>query len=433
MIDYKQLEKAAHENISKKIIALDEAIVALSKDSSAINKKFNEVGFLKKIDESISISEEKLQAADAFYSEFTQLFSEKFALEDKYISIYPQGSASTKTVIRSATGDDFDIDAVAEFKTQPEIDPLVFFDKIGDALKELSSKRPNIKVDAKKRCWRVNLLNSGFYMDLIPSVTVKPLNMLIESKLYKYSVSSDTVIYIVDTQKKQWQSSNPKGFTQWLLDANEYSAQLVKYTKFAVLEAMDSAIEKIPHQKIQSNDYLLLAIRLLKRHRDMYYRNKNLDSEYKPISIIICTLVGQTVKAMYENNRTYESFFNFFYDLVMKLPLMIQIIDDKYLIPNPTAIDENFADRWSDVKDDGDKRRENFFSWGHTLVEDMEIVIQKKNSIDAFDKMKDMFGVKSLEYKPETGEFLDHSKVKIGITSSKPKTPSSKVPSDGLA
>lgn len=424
-VDYRELENRANELKNKQSVTGMEALTTNFSESASLLDLHEH---LLKVDAFIAIDKKKVEQAEDFYHEIAQKLSDHLSFNGSDIDIHTQGSAKTRTLIKAPTRDLFDIDAICQIKsTQVKSQyPLEFFDQIGNTLKSAG-----FEVEGKKRCWRIKKVNSGYYIDLTPAI---PATLGIGIQQFNYlEPYRDSAIFVVDCRLKSWKSSNPKGFSKWIEKQNEFSKSLIQM--FAVCNGSESfsegrvtaSIEDVPEQSISHDEILLLAIRLFKRHRDIKVRDNLIDKDSKPISVIISTLLGQCVEAIVENKRTFRSLPLLLQDIAFKLPHLVAY-DEKGqpVIPNPTAPDENFADRWPE---ENGKRKNTFVRWTRLLLEDINQLIQTNSK----EKLDELFGTTQLSLIDSPLTSKDSIPVGLGLVDRKPITSSSIVPRDGLA
>jgi len=120
------------------------------------------------VNQHITVKQDEIDAAAKAYTDAAQHLVRKLQWPDEMITVHPQGSASTQTLIRSPDSSKFDIDAVCQVDISrvDAMDPVGFFTKVGAALEELSA-------EAKKRCWNIPMTGEPYYLEFTPSV---PLN-----------------------------------------------------------------------------------------------------------------------------------------------------------------------------------------------------------------------------------------------------------------
>ena len=253
---------------------------------------------LQEVNRHITVRPEEISEAANAYKEVARHLVSKLHWPDHAISILPQGSASTKTLIRSPNGGQkFDIDAVCQVDISriAARDPMGFFQSVGTALEALEA-------EAKKRCWKIPFPNEPFYLDFTPSV---PLSTIPQSTLDvmapKYSAAMayrNTALAVVDTPSQRWKTSNPAGMTQWV--DNTSKQQLIRQIALEGVAFAKAAadVAPVPDQEVEITDTLRVAIRLFKRHRDMCARRGLIASDIQPISIIIVTLLTRCYEGL---------------------------------------------------------------------------------------------------------------------------------------
>lgn len=296
-------------------------------------------------------------------------------LEGNYSSgtsprVYLQGSFRLGTVVRPFHGDrdaDFDIDQVCEI-TRPNVTilPSNLKNDVGDRLK--ANRNYSRMLDEEgRRCWTVIYASEddrpGFHIDVLPSVTSTP--------------GTGTQIRITDKDKHRrtydWSASNPNGYYLWFKSKNEFTDELVRRQREQIFEANPGIFDRsddVPKRLIRSS--LQRAIQLMKRHRDVYFSNK----EYRPISIILTTIAAhlysgkgasETIKEFveYATRRQEELLRNG----SLAVDGILDYFDGEWRIFNPVHQGrefrdrENFADKWNEDR----SYPAAFFRWVRTL------------------------------------------------------------------
>jgi hypothetical protein len=312
------------------------------------------------IADSLDIPESKYEEAVSRYKTIGEwLDADDSKLHIYHPIIYPQGSFMLGTMVKPINdGDEYDIDLVCHLEIDKnKITKSDLKDTVGDRLKENETYKKMIK--ERKRCWTLNYANE-FHMDILPAIPdCEKLN---------------GCILITDKKLMQWQKSNPKGYAQWF--ANRMRV-IFQQQKVALAESIRANIEDIPDYKVRTP--LQRSIQILKRHRDISFNG----NDSKPISIIITTLAAQ----VYQNEA----------DLFKALMNIIKGMTDtknlnnklgKYYIPNPTNIEENFAEKWNDDKN----LPKAFFAWLKQLKSDMESLIEQRDSLEIKESLSQIFG-----------------------------------------
>ncbi|WP_081626802.1 nucleotidyltransferase domain-containing protein [Herbaspirillum frisingense] len=346
---------------------------------------------LSVVNDHITVKQELIDDASAAYEEIAQLLTSKLGWPPEAIRIFPQGSASTKTLIRTLGNQKFDIDAVCEVdisKVEAR-DPMAFFDEIGMALDGLD-------IEPRRRCWTVKMIDQRFYLEFTPSVplTTVPLTER-QHRGLKQSEQEfvSTALAVVDRPSENWKTSNPAGIRDWVNRAAYKSIVLSP-----VVEAYNSvraSIDPIEKQSVEIEETLRVAIRLFKRHRDMCVSRGHLEFETQPISIILVTLLTLCYEGLAEliQEGVRPPFVHVVDALIAIADLLPEMIpqnpDWGYYLPNPTVVDENFAERWN--TDDGE-RAEAFQIWCGLLQADLAAIAALTDPKKIMQKTLEVFG-----------------------------------------
>ncbi|MDE1711992.1 hypothetical protein PWG14_04330 (plasmid) [Chromobacterium amazonense] len=346
------------------------------------------VAELHRVNEHISVDEELVSEAVSDYEEIGKQLVQELKWEPDDISVLPQGSSSTRTLIRSPSAEKFDIDAVCKvILNRHEVwDPIAFFDQFKPAL-------ANRKAIAKNRCWRIEDLNSRYYVEFTPSVPMKliPANLLSLDRQLTPTRYSDSALAVVDRATQKWKPSNPEGMTQWVDDQSKRNLVLMLFREAAGIEAMDS-VKPVPDQSVPLSDTLRVAIRLFKRHRDMMVDRGELLAETKPISILIVTLLTQCYEGLADKGKTYHNHIELLSDLVDLMPYMVEIRAGMWWVENPTVAGENFAERWNT---DSGERKCAFDQWCMQLQADLLEILQAEDKAALAERVRRAFGTTS--------------------------------------
>ncbi len=383
---------AALESISslRKGMATDSAEADLLLAYSPWARALNEANL------HITVRPEEVATAESSYKEVAQLLVAKLCWPNDAISILPQGSSSTKTLIRSPFGGEkFDIDAVCQVDIS-RVDarnPMEFFQSVGDALKELDA-------EAKKRCWNIPFPNKPFYLEFTPSVPLGNVPQpAMESMAPKYRTAQEyraTALAVVDTPTERWKTSNPAGMTQWVEDTAQ--RDLIRQVAIATesLHKAAANVAPVPDQSVEITDTLRVAIRLFKRHRDMCVRRGIISADAKPISIIIVTLLTSCYEGLADLGRTYDHPVELLSELASLMPHLVLKLEGQYRVDNPTVEGENFAEKWSQ---DGGERHRAFVAWCRSLSADLETILASTEPQDISTRVREAFGIPA----PTTG------------------------------
>ncbi len=394
MSKYAILVEAAdrnRRNLKKALEAVASATrpVSLSDYSRAFAPWAKELDLLN---QHITIDQEKIETAVDAYHDVASHLVKALNWPDDAIIVMPQGSASTQTLIRSPDASKFDIDAVCQVDISRVTanNPVGFFETVGQALN-------GFPLEKKKRCWRILFNNQPFYLEFTPSVPLANVPaQMVESMSLLFQPTQAyqaTALAVVDNPTKRWKTSNPAGFTQWVKD--QASRVLLKSISLDERMAMAKAqIAPVPDQEVSLSETLRLAIRLLKRHRDMCVRRGYIDSEFQPISVIIVTLLTSCYEGLADSGRFYAHPIQLLVDLAELMPGLVETNNGQFWVGNPTVQGENFAERWND---DSGSRAKAFFTWNGLLVSDLQAILACTTEDEIRKRVRDVFG-----YQPES-------------------------------
>jgi hypothetical protein len=264
--------------------------------------------------EELQITPDHHSTATQYYNEVGKwLVSKSGILHQANPVIYPQGSFSTGTVIRPIKYNEFDVDLVCELQINwREYEPVSILNAVEKRLREKTEYASILK--RKDRCLRLNHENE-FHMDIIPACPV--------------SNGSDSV-KIPDRKLQAWKESNPRGFTKW------FEQQCAQIRKSARVLNSDT-IERLPgYEKFKTRSPLKLAVQLLKRNRDIAFKDK---PEFAPASILLATISAK----MYEGESSVVEFVHI---LISRLQNVAQKED--LIVTNPTNSEEKLNRAWDE-------------------------------------------------------------------------------------
>jgi len=348
---------------------------------------------LKEVNDHITLDENHIEKAKKAYEKVGRYLVKALQCNMGDIKIVPQGSAATQTLIRFPGRKDFDIDAVCKVNIDhiEANNPVEFFEKIGEALK----KRYKDNVTPKNRCWNINFVGQGFYLEFTPSAPLETVSMEQRTSMglditFEPNYQK-TALGVVDNKERAWKPSNPEGFARWVSDAAQLP--LVQRTVLEVASMAAASVDPVPDQDVAIQDTLRTAIRLFKRHRDMCVRRNYILSEHQPISVILVTLITGVYRGLDQLGYTYEHSVALLADLVELLPHMIECRnDDEWWVANPTVEGENFAEKWNT---DGGKRKKAFETWCKILTADLQRLLEASTPEEVRKIAQDVFGTGS--------------------------------------
>lgn len=266
--------------------------------------------------------------------------------------VRPQGSFRYGTVNIPLNKDDtYDLDNVCVLTllskgdlTQKELKRLY-----GEEIKAYAKAHNMLApVEEHNRCWRLVYADDvNFHLDTLPCV---PEDFAFVQSLIARGVPmhlANCAIAITDRKhpnyeivSRLWHSSNPRGFARF------FESQAARGRQQSILEnRAQASIEEVPAYEWKTP--LQLAIQIMKRHRDVMFRNA---TDLAPISMIITNLAT----VAYEGET---DIYSVLVDIVEKMPSLVQPTRPR--VPNPADPAEDYADKWSK-----DARLEtNFWKW----------------------------------------------------------------------
>lgn len=316
------------------------------------------------------------------------LESEKSPLVQFRPVIYPQGSLRIATTVKPKIEEIYDLDLVCEFQAMDCAwiqKPTRLIEDVFDWLG--SNKLYENKIQKKNRCVRV-IYKPDFHLDILPACPDKSL--------------FDGCIRVPDRKEQGWKASNPKGFAKWFEGRTKVQIQAT--------ERMD-----LMPKQVDSDDLppLKRAIQLMKRHRNIYFADK--DDKFLPVSIVITTLAAQC----YRGENTVASALT---GILEKILFNFPTDGPIPIVLNPSNPLENLSERWNEnpelfkhftlwlidlnrmwVKvrqEEGEQREETLKSlFGESVV--MEVV--RDRATEAVQKINSLRDDGSLSVKSTTG------------------------------
>lgn len=296
---------------------------------------------LTKIVKEISITATMLDKATKSYEAVGTWLGDGIEYD---VRITPQGSMNLGTTNKPISDkDDYDIDLVCLLENGRKLEAKIIKDIVGNRLKENETYRKKITEKGEgKRCWKMQY--DEFHMDILPCV---PKSNYIEPYLTDIRLTHKISAYCYEDRY-----SNPYGYRKWF---ESRMADVLKEEKRAFAAENKLEIENVPTYRVKTP--LQMAIQLLKRHRDICFKNND---DNAPISIIITTLAA---KAYNGERNVYEALCT----ILNHMHEYIEIKDGVYWVKNPVMEEENFADKWELHP----KRKDNFYKWLFKAKEDL--------------------------------------------------------------
>lgn len=193
-------------------------------------------------------------------------------------NIYVQGSFRLGTAILPVTdNEEYDVDLVCELSLdKTQISQADLKQRLGRELRDYTRSHGMAAPTEKDRCWTMQYADGAqFHLDTLPAIPnsisrllAKPLGgfpsgILITDRRHPYYYDRNA----------EWPPSNPKGYATWF--------------KSRLSLQRGISIEDMPTHHMSRR--LSQVIQILKRHRDIMFRNRR---TVKPISIIVTTLAA---------------------------------------------------------------------------------------------------------------------------------------------
>ena len=314
----------------------------------------NEV--LERIATELSITDDMITKAEDSYKAVGKWLGDGIEYN---LTMIPQGSMGLGTTIKPISDeDDYDIDIVVLLSNGQTLTAYQIKNLIGDRLKENKFYAEKLKQEGEgKRCWKMQY--NEFHMDLLPSVP---------KSLYDYPTITDIrLTHKDDNGVYVDRYSNPEGYRIWF-EKRMLNILEIRKRDYSIRNQVE--LKEVPTYRVKTP--LQMAIQLLKRHRDIMFKD---NSEIAPISIIITTLAAHAYNGE-------ENLFVALNSIVNKMEKYIVIREGQYFIYNPVMADENFADKWAS----NDELRKAFFRWLSRIKNDLLF-----NNIDGIDEYANVF------------------------------------------
>jgi len=371
---------------------------------------------LKRILESIDISDSAYEAAERRYRDLGDFLCNGADCAPHDPHVFPQGSFRLGTVVRPITGrDEFDLDLTCKLTsgvTRDSWSQHALKQRVGDDIKTYrKARRIQTPVDEKPRCWTLQYQDDpAFHIDIVPCI---PFNAgsqpALRQRLIEFGVDeklatsiAELSVSITDNRRPDfqhvsgdWLLSNPQGFALWFESRMRQAKDLLEERRIAFSAASINDLPtwfwKTPLQR---------AIQLLKRHRDIMFAN---NPEMKPISIIITTLSGWA----YQGEENIASAVSGILDRMESY-----IRPEQPRVPNPTNPAEDFADKWGTPEGQNLNLQGNFSLWVQQAKQDfaqlgaVELESIRNTASEQFqvnlsaDALRKIPGVKEETYTP---------------------------------
>lgn len=300
--------------------------------------------------------------------------------------VFPQGSFNLGTAIRPLSEDEeYDVDLVVELTqldkatvTQAKLSEMLGVEVRSYADINNFSSPP----EQKARCWRLPYADADlpFHMDAVQAV---PEDDEVKAELTARGVLfgwAARAIAVTDRDHprytaicRDWTTSNPSGYATWFkLQMEPAIRRQIKKrggVALASIESIQPYEEKTPLQR---------SIQLLKRHRNMHFRD---DPGQAPISMLLTTLCAHA----YEQEEDLAEALT---GILSRMKAYIQPAAPR--VPNPANPLEDFADRW----EDDPTLEDDFYGWLDQAQRDFEQLGRSLGRNGVIELGKDAFGTR---------------------------------------
>lgn len=359
---------------------------------------------LQTILEKVDLTKTQRDRAIEIYTNVCKSIEEKSGLE---ISFYAQGSFATKTAIRPyKNGRDraYDVDVICEVNvTKESISPKILKSYFREALENSRYSENFVEWD---KCFTIKFKEQDgvdFSIDIIPSVpedyeTLQKLTSITENP---HLVKSSVAIPNSLNESDSWLTNNPKGYVIW------FENEIQQFHNRSLLEKRDTSfsasIEELPEDEFNNN--LLNIVKILKRTRDVFYYRRN--SENKPSSIIITTIIGKLAKNLRPTSNEL--------DLLMQVIKQLQQVKSypnnslskrmehtgyaisdiitrdmgQWILNNPANGNDNILSSWNE----NEAKAKDFFIWIDDLQDTFLTLVENSNEEKSLTEIYSAFAI----------------------------------------
>lgn len=297
--------------------------------------------------------------------------------------IRPQGSFRFGTVVRPIFADDeYDLDNVCVLKAlaKQDVTQKQLKEAYGEEIKAYAEAHSmTVPVEECHRCWRLHYADEvKFHLDSLPCV---PEDAVVIGRIIGVGVAEDLAkraVAITDRRHPHyeevtaaWLSSNPRGFAAWF----ERRAALGR-TRALREGGIRATVEDVPPYEWKTP--LQRSIQILKRHRDVMFRQKR---ELAPISMIITNLAAQAYEGEGDLGEALAN-------IVARMPAFVRT--ERPRVPNPADPGEDYADKWA-----RDARLEkSFWEWYYAVQSDLARLGRLIGTVEMSGETETLFDVR---------------------------------------
>lgn len=296
--------------------------------------------------------------------------------------VFAQGSIRLRTAIKPAPG------AEAELATV-DADAVIWLENADDAQSEhvlkaiekrfTDGSRVEAPIQQLRRGIRIVYADEapGFHIDVTPARNVTANTQ-----------SEGHGALQVPDRDQGWKASSPIAYSDWLHRVGSLSLRVITMEALNFREGViaKASQEDMPAygEYIDAN-VLRAAIKLLKRHRDLWaLRNPEL-RDYRPISAVLTTLAGRAYERMAEGApvRMERRPLDALLELIDLMPTFINGGPGSWCVLNPVDGGENFAEKWN-RPETGRRYREAFAQWHREAQASFRLGLEEMSSLESF-------------------------------------------------
>lgn len=336
------------------------------------------------IGRSISLPESLYKRLEGHYDSIAELLLDPTDPELSDLLIFPQGSVLTRTLVRPLPGCDADVDAIAFRKKGTRLTPREWLDSL---LAELDARvRTQGTVKRKRRCVTVSYADSVLpaHVDVTPALP----------SLGNIKEDGTGPLEVPDYPSNALSPTNPKDFADWVMQASLVALPLSR-TTIRLMEARAKAeVESMPtHADMIALDPLRLAIKVAKRHRDIYARACRCD-DLQPISVVITTLITKAFLAFAAESQLSGrelTMIQALREIVARMPAQLDRTGaGQWWLSNPRRPTENFVEKWNLEP----ALAEVFFAWHEQFKQAADLGLYNFADRDDFVRaVEEAFGI----------------------------------------
>lgn len=290
---------------------------------------------------SISLPESRYAKLESHYDAIAQLLVDPKDPELTDLRIFPQGSIKTRTLVRPLPGSEVDVDAIAFRAQGTRLTPRELLDRL---LAELQARaRTQGDVIRKRRCVTVAYEDQELpaHVDVTPAIPT----------LGNVNNDGTGPLEVPDYPSDSMSPTNPKDFAEWVTQGSQVLLPLRQSTKRLVEFAAKAEVESLPsHADSIKLDPLRLAIKIAKRHRDLYARLQKCE-DHQPISVVLTTLITKAylaVAAEAQQSGRELTMIEALRAIATRMPAQLdRNVPGQFLLSNPRRETENFVEKWN--------------------------------------------------------------------------------------